>query len=465
MQNRYLIWGCVLAAIPVILIGCSSAASAATPNPATGTASAPFFSWTTLGALLAIFAAGVALNLTPCVYPLIPITVSYFAGRSARKRSRLALHGLCYIGGLAVANSMLGVTAALTGSLMGAMLQNPWVLVAVAAILLVFAASLLGLWDLRLPAVLSRVAAKSYTTQNHPLHCRHCAPVRAGTPTTSYTGYLGTLLMGLTLGMVAAPCAGPFVLGLLTWGAGMGNPWQGFIIFCALSLGLGLPLFFLALFSGKLNELPHSGEWLSWVRKLLGWALVGMAVYYVKPLFPEAIRAFLAAAVVLAAGLHLAWIDKTRTNLRLFARLKTACGFAGVAWAVFFIGSWAVHRPVVQWQPYSEQLIAEAQKSGQPVMIEFYANWCPNCLKLERRTFRDPVFAQATTDFIKIKVDLTKRGDPIHEHLVAKYEIMGVPTIVFLDNRGNERRDLRIVSYLGAEEFRHRTVLIRKDET
>ena len=101
-----------------------------------------FQGWAIIWTLLGIFAGGIALNLTPCVYPLIPITVSYFGGRSGQGRGKLVAHGICYIGGLAVTNSILGVVAALTGGLMGAMLQNPVVLVVIVAILLFFATSM-----------------------------------------------------------------------------------------------------------------------------------------------------------------------------------------------------------------------------------------------------------------------------------------------------------------------------------
>ena len=218
--------------------------------------------WTLLG----VFAGGMALNLTPCVYPLIPITVSYFGGQAAKDqlgRGRLLIHGVCYMLGLAVTNSTLGVVAALTGGLMGALLQNPVVLVGIAVILVGFAASLFGLWELRLPSGLTQAAAKSYT------------------------GYFGTLFMGLSLGIVAAPCIGPFVLGLLTWVAGMGSPVIGFLVFFVLSLGLGLPLSLLAIFAGQINKLPRAGGWMLWVRKVMGWVLVGMAVHFVRPVMPE----------------------------------------------------------------------------------------------------------------------------------------------------------------------------------
>src|SRR5512139_2072221 len=134
----------------------------------------PFLSWAMLWTLFGVFVGGMALNLTPCVYPLIPITVSYFGGLSGGSRGRLVAHGLFYMGGLSVTNTVLGVSAALTGGLMGAMLQNPVVLVVIASILLVFAASMFGFWELRLPQSLTQAAMKSYA------------------------GFLGTLFMGLT---------------------------------------------------------------------------------------------------------------------------------------------------------------------------------------------------------------------------------------------------------------------------
>ncbi len=402
-------------------------AAAATPD------SRSLQGWAMALTLLGIFAGGLALNLTPCVYPMIPITVSFFGGRADREKPgqiRLVAHGLCYLMGLAMTNSTLGVVAAFTGGLMGGMLQNPLVLAVVAGVLVLFATSLFGFWELRLPGALTQMAGKSYG------------------------GYFGSLFMGLTLGVVAAPCIGPFVLGLLTWVAGMGNPWFGFLIFFTLSLGLGLPLFVLALFSGQLQRLPRAGGWMNWVRNLMGWVLVGMAVYFIRPILPELFKIGLPVAVALAAGLHLGWFDQNKAGFKAFPWLKTLVGTACLVLAAFWVTSYAMRGPGIVWHSYSEQVLQESMAREKPVIIDFYADWCTPCRELEEVTFHHPdVVRLAEEDVTMIKVDVTKGDNPLHQQLLAEYDIKGVPTIVFLDTEGKERMDLRLVDFLAPEQF------------
>ncbi len=404
----------------------------------------PLYGWAMIWTLLGIFAGGVALNLTPCVYPMIPITVSYFGGRAAagttQGKSHLLLHGLCYLLGLAFTNSTLGVIAALTGSLMGAVLQHPAVLIAVAAVLTVFATSLFGLWELRLPSGLTQAAAKSYS------------------------GYFGSLFMGLTLGVVAAPCIGPFVLGLLTWVASMASPWIGFIVFFTLSIGLGLPLFILALFSGQLQRLPRSGGWMLWVRRLMGWVLVGMAVYFLKPLLREPATALVLSAVLLGAGVHLAWLDRSTAAFRALPWLKTAAGAASFALAAILITTLLMRGPGVPWADYSDETIKEAARLSRPVVIDFYAAWCAPCRELDETTFHDPTLVELAQDgFVMIKVDVTKGGNPIHERLLQEYGIKGVPTVVFLNADGKECHDLRLLDFLPPDQMLTRMSRLQRD--
>jgi thiol:disulfide interchange protein DsbD len=188
----------------------------------------------------------------------------------------------------------------------------------------------ISLWELRLPSGLAKSAAKSYT------------------------GYFGSLFMGLILGVIAAPCIGPFVLGLLTWVASMGSPWLGFIVFFTLSIGLGLPLFILALFSGQLQRLTRSGGWMLWVRKLMGWVLVGMAAYFLKPTLKEPEATIALCTVLLAAGVHLAWLDRNTATFRAFPWIKAATGAAAFGLAAFIIASLLIRGPGVTWTPFSE---------------------------------------------------------------------------------------------------------------
>ena len=382
--------------------------------------------WTLLG----VFLSGMALNLTPCVYPLIPITVSYFGGRSGQGKGRLAAHGLFYIGGLAFINSILGVMAALSGSMVGSLLQNPWVLGGVASVLLVFASSLLGFWELKLPSTMTQAAAKSYS------------------------GYFGSLFMGLTLGVIAAPCIGPFVLGLLTWVASMGDPLLGFIVFFTLSLGLGIPLLVLALFSGNLEKLPRSGDWMIWIRKLLGWVLVGMAAYFIRPVLPKMLGTLIFAVIPLAGGIHLGWVQKIGSAGKLFRWLKTIAGLGGVLAATILIGSWLTLGPEANWSPYSQRLLTESKSAGKPVIIDFSADWCAPCRELDEITFRDDDIVKMSAEkIVMIKVDLTQTGNLLNEKLVQQYKIKGVPTVLFFDRNGIERTDLRLVDFMSADQF------------
>jgi thioredoxin:protein disulfide reductase len=380
--------------------------------------------------LVGIFLGGLALNLTPCIYPLIPITVSYFGGRGHQSRGKGVFHGFLYILGLALTNSALGLTAALSGGLLGAALQNPYLLAAVAAILFTLGLNLFGFWELRIPSGLVQFASRSFG------------------------GYRGTFFMGLTLGIVAAPCLGPFILGLLTYVSQRGDPFLGFLYFFVLSLGLGLPLSLLAVFSGTLDKLPLSGEWMIWIRKGLGWVLVGMAAYMIWPLVPgHAWKSALMGGILASAGLHLGWIEKSgRGKDTRFQRAKKWVGGLLVLGAMFVLISGLQKGEGIHWIPYHPERIEEAALEGRPVIIDFYADWCSPCREMDNQVFSDPEVVELGRSFVALRVDLTSHN-PFQEQLQEKYRIRGVPTIVFLDKNGAEMRPLRVESFLGRTPF------------
>jgi thiol:disulfide interchange protein DsbD len=394
----------------------------------------PGSGWAMLWAIFGIFAGGIALNLTPCVYPLIPITISYFGAKSIKgaedpASSPLISHALLYILGLAFTNSMLGVFAALSGRMLGMMLQNPLTLVAVAVVLVAFGLSMFGFWEFRLPVFLTAAAARNYA------------------------GYFGSLFMGLTLGIVAAPCIGPFVIGILIWVAGTGNPLFGFIVFFTLSLGMGLPLFVLALLSTRLTKLPKSGEWMLWVRRLMGWILFGMAAYFIGPVLPGHSGTILLAVTALAAGVHLGWLDSHASQSVLFSRIRKIAGLVGIGVACFFISTVFEQGEGIKWTSYSDTAMAEAKQSGKPIIVDFYADWCAPCRRMESLTFHHkPVVEDAAKNFVMMRVDLTN-SDTEKEKLTRLYDVRGVPTVIFLKAGGEEKAELRIMEFTPPQEF------------
>lgn len=430
--------------------GSEAAARESRTENARGGETAPFGQKGLPLTFLLVFLGGLALNLTPCVYPLIPITISYFGGQTPGRKGSVARHSAVYVIGMAVTYSALGVAAAFTGSLFGSALQHPPVLVGIAAVMIALALSMFNVYELRLPSFLVRLS---------------------GGPKK---GYGGTFLMGLTVGVVAAPCIGPFVLGLLTYVGNKGSVLLGFALFFVLALGLGIPFLFLGIFSGSLSRLPRSGAWMVWVRTIFGFVLIGMAVYFLKPLFPNPLLYGLTLALtMIVGGVYMAWIEPTKTPGKAFTYVRNLAGVfffaAGLLAATGGIQGYldeslaekiaaaGIRGPEgaagVRWQPWSEAKLEEAARTNTPVFIDFYADWCLPCKELDRNTFSQPEFLELSREFVMLKADMTKGSDPLSKRLEARYKIRGVPTLVFLTPDGAELTELRTVGFENKDVF------------
>jgi thiol:disulfide interchange protein DsbD len=379
--------------------------------------------------LLALFVLGLALNLTPCVYPMIPVTIGYFSKQSEGRTSRVFGLALMYLLGIAVTYSLMGVAAALTGQMFGALLQNAWVLVGIAVIMVALALSLFGVYQIQAPNF-----------------------IRQKVSGDSGGGVLGALSMGLVVGIVAAPCVGPVTIGLLTYVGATGNPWVGFWMFFTMSVGLGIPYVALGTFSGGLKKLPRSGFWMIWVEKLFGFAMLGLALYFVAPLLPDVLVPWAVFALALVSGLWLGWLDKKSGGGTAFNWLKKATGVAALAVGVYAVIP-STPGVAIAWQDYNPALFEQAREEGRPVLLDFTAEWCIPCRELDRFTFSDEGVIAAVDPFLTLKVDLTHFESPEARPLREQFGVVGVPTIVFIDVQGREVQESRVVGYLGPDDF------------
>jgi len=373
--------------------------------------------------LLAIFVLGLALNLTPCVYPLIPITIGYFSQQSGSSAGRRVALSSLYVLGIAITYSALGVFSALSGKLFGAWLQHPAVLIFFALLMLVMASSMFGAFELRVPQFITN---------------------RSG----GQSGLGGALTMGLLIGIVAAPCVGPFVISLIALVSSLQSPFLGFLMFFVLALGLGVPYLLLGIFSSSAAALPRSGMWMVQVKRGMGFILIAMAFYFLRPLIhDDAFRYGVAASLLIGAAF-----------LFFFSRAQGAPVWRTIIAILLLVSGVAFAIPRrqgegVKWNKYEAKALADARAAGKPVVIDFYADWCLPCKELDEKTFSDPKVVAELDRFVRVKADLTVTSDEKTVALTKQYEILGVPTIVFIDANGAEVKDSRLTGFKPPDEF------------
>ncbi len=373
--------------------------------------------------LLVIFLGGLALNLTPCVYPLIPITIGYFGGQTEGRTSKLFVLGLLYVLGLSITYSVVGVVTSLSGALFGSLLQSTAVIIIICLIFVALALSMFGLYEFKLPDswVMKAGGARS--------------------------GRFGAFFMGLTMGVVAAPCVGPFVFSLITIVANKQDPFYGFLVFFVLSLGLGLPYLILALFSGKLKNLPRAGLWMEAVKHIFGFIMIGMALYFAAPLIPREINHYVLPVYGFLAALYLLFFDKSANSSKGFRTFKTVLSILVIAASVYF--GWPVKEDHGNWVKFDEAQYTEALGKDK-IIIDFWADWCVACKELDAITFKNEKVKEVLSGFKAYKSDLTKTDDETKK-IYQKFKIISLPTVLVIDSKGNEVK--RITGFMEPEEF------------
>jgi thiol:disulfide interchange protein DsbD len=369
---------------------------------------------------------GLILNLTPCVYPLILVTIAFFGGQAGDRRGRRIWLAILYVLGIAVTFSAVGASAALSGSFFGAAIAMPQVQLGLALLMVALALSAFGVYQIQIPSAL---AAKIGSAGG---------------------GALGAFFMGLTMGLVAAPCVGPVVVGLLIYVGSQGDVAHGVWLFFLLALGLGLPYVALAAAAGSISALPRSGAWLQWTEHLFGCVLLAMALYFAGGLLPDNIEHWLMAGYLAGATVFLAFIDKAGSEFRAFLLGRRVVGVAALA-AIGF-----VYLPVgdatagLPWQEFSAPAYDSARNSGAPFIIEFGADWCLPCKEMEERTFRDATVLEAGKGMAFISVDMTT-SDRRTELILESFEVFGAPTTIFYGPDGKEWK--RKIGFIGPDDF------------
>ena len=346
------------------------------------------------------FILGLAMALTPCVLPMLPIMSSViFGSKTNRHRDiskfRSSVLALSYVFGMAIMYSVAGMITAALGANIQAWLQNPWVLSVFALMLLALAASLFGFYELRLPQSIhnkiDRIAGKQ----------------EGGS-------VIGAFMLGAISTLIASPCVTAPLAGVLAFIAQTGSIPMGGILLFVMALGMGLPLMLLAI--GAKGIIPKAGAWMTVVQKLFGVMLVALAVWVAMPIFTSSKTSSNEAIHQLESGL-------------VFQRVTNSAQL--------------------------NALLNQAKQKGQPVLLDFYADWCVTCKEMELLTFSNEKVKAALSTYQLIQVDVTKNTVE-HQRILKQYALFGPPAILFFDANGDEKIARRVIGFMKAERFLER---------
>ncbi len=345
-------------------------------------------------AFLFVFVFGLLTSLTPCIYPMIPITIAIL-GREAHARTRWQsfFASWMYVTGIGLTFSTLGVLAATSGALFGSFMSSPWILGFVCLVFLTMALSMFGLFELEAPRFL-RDGLFSHL-QTH--------------------GYLGALVSGMIAGVITSPCVGPVLVGILTFVAQTKNAWLGFWLLFVYALGMGMLFLVLGMSTSMTKLLPKTGIWMNRIKIFFGILLLGAFFYYLDTLLVSSKT-----------------IPRSVFSMQINSEQKSNA------------------KPV--WIPYSEEVLRQAAKDNKPVIVDFRAEWCAACLEMEEQTFSVAKVIKLSEEFVMIQFDATN-DSPELTVLKEKYQIVGLPTLLFFDRKGELRKDLTLTEFEAEKGF------------
>lgn len=408
------------------------------------------------------FVAGVVLSLLPCSYPMIPIVSAIIIGQGTRAtHARGFALSLTYVVGMALVYTVLGIVAALVGQSLGAWLQNPWVLGAFGVLLTAFAVSLISGKDIALPERWQNGAAEKSSARQGG----HFVAVAA---------------MGALSALVVGACMTAPLFAVLAFIAHTGNALLGGAALFAMGLGLGVPLLVVGVGAGTV--LPRAGAWMDGVKVFFGIVLLAAALWIVWPVLAGGLKMVLAALWLLIAAAALGLFTPNAGATSIWRRLGRGVGAALAIWAATLLVGLAAGSndpvkplavlaartvssggtaaaagtaaaqdgPAFASVRSSAELDTLLKTSGQPVMLDFYADWCVSCKEMEHLTFTDPRVQARLAQLHLVRADVTA-NNPDDQALLKRFNLFGPPGIIFFDRSGNEIG--RVVGYQSAETF------------
>lgn len=387
-------------------------------------------------AMIFVFFAGFLTSFTPCIFPMIPLTLAVLTPKGQHLSfSTKLFRSLSYVLGIALTYSVFGVLAASTGHLFGSFLGNQWVAIAIGLFFVSFAISMLGFFEIKTPAFLSNLKLSQST---------------------------GTFFFGLAAGVIAGPCVGPVLLSILAYISQSGNITTGFLLMMSFAFGMGLIFIVLGVAGDLFKVLPRSGHWLNSVKYVFAIAMFGLAFYYVKPvLSPASFIAFVIFAFLITALCYLLFYEKT-FYVPLKPKIKVALTltvillfFTATATLIF---SKALNHKMVQeenssgWVLLQEKEFSEILKNGKPTIVDLYADWCASCKELKGITFKDSAVINKGENFNRVIIDATSTSAFV-ETFKKTHNVLGLPTILFFDEQGEVIKGLTLTGFEPPQEF------------